>query len=758
VAKLIKAGLFGLLIGILGVILSNVPLFRNLEENIGLGLLFQLRGVRPPPTDVVIITTDQDSSKHLNLSDNPATWPRSVHARLTDRVMRAGAKVIIFDVPFLTAQSPEDDVRFEKAIRRAGNVVLVDGVNVKNVAMGMMAEGRADPNRNMNILQPFAPFKEAAVGTGPFVLSEIPLKVNQYWTFHQGADDAPTVPVLALQLFSSSLYERFIQVLERVRPNKTGQFQTDFESARSNKGLVELVRNIREIFEGDPRLAEDMLKALGNAESHQAGVKNFRQLSGLIKAYGSVPIQYVNFYGPPRTIPTLSYSRVLESEHHATMGARFDLKDKAVFVGPPDIVLDEEKNKPYTVFSPVNSDVNGGVEIVATAFANLLEDSSVVPMSLQSQIALFLCWGLLVGVICLMVPKVLAAWVVLVLSFLYLGGVASVFQYAFTWSPLIIPLFLQGPSALGSAVLWNYYQTKKIRKKMRKAFGDYLPNPVVDALSRDLGNIKGRPQIVYGTCLFTDAANFTTLIEKLNPQQLSIMLGKYFEALFTPVRHHGGLIVDLKGDSILAIWKANQDDLGMRKQACFAALDIAKTIDRFNQEMSPYGLPTRIGLHCGKFTIMRTVGAVDHDEYRPAGDVVNMAFRVEGCNKYLGTTIAVTGDVVHGLEASFLFRELGHFKLKGKEQSIVLHELISRLEESEQNRMIASGIFAKGLSAFRIQDWNIARELFSQCVNLVDGDGPSKFYLQLCEQFIKNPPPEPWDKVVTLEHNSSGLI
>ncbi|WP_342348684.1 adenylate/guanylate cyclase domain-containing protein [uncultured Nitrospira sp.] len=749
-AKLMKAGMFGLLIGIGGVVFSVVPLSRSFEEDVGLGLLFQLRGVRPPPTDVVVISIDQDSSTHLNVPDNPDKWSRSLHARLTDRLVQAGAKVIVFDVHFLEARFPEDDVRFEKAIQRAGNVVLADGVNAKKVHRGLMAEDPADADSIVNISKPFAPFKDAAAGTGPFVLPRIPSRVNQYGMFQQGAGDAPTFPILAFQLFSSPVYEQFIQLLEQVRPNLSGRLQNDFESARTSKGLVELVRNIRAVFEGNPRLAEDMLKSLGPAESHRADVKNFRQLNALIKIYGNARSRYLNFYGPARTISTLSYYRVLESGSDAPMGARIDLKGTAVFVGLSEIVPEERKGHFYTRFSQPNGVVIGGVEIAATAFANMLEDSFVIPMSLRAQIALLLCWGLLVGVICRMVPTVLAAGAVLILSLLYLGGAAYVFQSAFTWSPLMIPLFVQGPLAFGSAVLWDYYQTDKKRKKMRKAFGAYLPNSVLDALSRDLGNLKGEPQVVYGTCLFTDAANFTTLSEKLNPQELSVMLGKYFEALFTPVRHHGGLIVDLKEGSILAIWKAPQDTLGLRRQACFAALDIAKSVDRFNREAAPYSLPTRIGLHCGQLTI-ETVGAVDSDEYRPDGNVVNTASRVEGLNKYLGTTIAVTGDVVHGLEAAFLLRELGQFKIKGNEQSLVIHELISRLEESDQNRMRASGIFAKGLGAFRIQDWNIARELFSQCVDLVDGDGPSEFYLQLCEQFTKNPPQEPWDKVVTLE-------
>ncbi len=324
-AKLLKACLFGLLIGIVGVVLSVVPLSRSFEEDVGLELLFQLRGVRLPPTDVVVVSIDHDSSEHLNVPDNPDKWPASLHARLTDRLVQTGAKVIIFDVHFLEARSPEEDVNFEKAIERAGNVVLADTLIAKEVSRGVMAEPRADADNIVKTSKPFAPFKEAAAGTGPFVLPRIPSRVNQYWTFQQGAGDAPTFPILALQLFSSPVYEPFIQLLEQVRPNLTGQLPNDFESARTSKGLVELVRNIRELFEGDPHLAGDMLKALGHAGSHQADVKNFRQLNALIKAYGNAHSRYLNFYGPPRTISTLTYYQVLESEADATMGARIDL-------------------------------------------------------------------------------------------------------------------------------------------------------------------------------------------------------------------------------------------------------------------------------------------------------------------------------------------------------------------------------------------------------------------------------------------------
>ena len=151
-----------------------------------------------------------------------------------------------------------------------------------------------------------------------------------------------------------------------------------------------------------------------------------------------------------------------------------------------------------------------------------------------------------------------------------------------------------------------------------------------------------------------------------------------------------------------------------------------------------------------EFTI-GAVGAVDHYEYRPTGDVVNTASRVEGFNKYVGTQIAVSDEVIQGLDG-LLSRQLGMFRLKGKGKPLGLHELVNRSEQVEQTQRETCAIFAEGLAAFRNRSWDQARAAFQQCIDLTDKDGPSQFYLPLCDQYLKTPPSEEsWDAVVTLE-------
>ena len=100
-SRLFKAIILGLAIGVLGVLLSPFRFALNLEENSGLGLLFKLRGVQQPSGEVIVVSIEKESSDYLNLPNNPDKWPRSLHARLVDNLVREGAAVILFDVHFI---------------------------------------------------------------------------------------------------------------------------------------------------------------------------------------------------------------------------------------------------------------------------------------------------------------------------------------------------------------------------------------------------------------------------------------------------------------------------------------------------------------------------------------------------------------------------------------------------------------------------------------------------------------------------------
>jgi adenylate cyclase len=233
------------------------------------------------------------------------------------------------------------------------------------------------------------------------------------------------------------------------------------------------------------------------------------------------------------------------------------------------------------------------------------------------------------------------------------------------------------------------------------------------------------------------------------PEKLSLFMSSYYKVLFKPVKKNDGIVINIVGDSMLALWAKTDPDPALRNKACLAALEIARAVTRFNASIGNTPLPTRIGLHHGQVSL-GNVGAMDHFEYRPTGDIVNTASRMEGLNKYLGTGILVTGEVMEQLNG-FLTRNLGKFFLSGKSMPVTVWELICPLEESTDRQKNLCITFSRALAAYREQSWGNAKNLFYQTIQINGQDGPSLFYVNLIEKFQKNPPGKNWEGIVRMD-------
>jgi adenylate cyclase len=743
-----KALPLGVLIAICGIAISFLPFAHDFEEDVGLGLLFKLRGAKPAPADAVVVSIDKDSADQLGVPENPDKWPRSLHARLVDVLSKAGAAVVTFDVHFLESRVPADDELFARAMARARNVVLGNPM----VAREISASGGSNAAEHgiVRIVKPLPILAESAVATAPFVLPRIPFKVNQYWTFQtEGAlSPPPTLPVVAYQLFRIRIYDDFVRLLAKVRPALSGKLPSSLDASIETKSVATLVRSIKDIFDDDPTLAGQMMDELRRSDPQPVDADRKSMLATLIKLYGGPNRRYVNYYGPPQTVTTIPYHRVLQLGESNESG-KLDLAGKAVFVGLSEKLLAERKDSFYTVFSQANGVFIAGVEIAATAFLNLLEDRPVNPIGDHVYLVLILVWGLLLGVSCRLSSILVAASTVTAASATYLFWARHSFAADGTWYPLVVPLFAQAPLAFAGAAAWSYVETSRERRHLRRALAYYVPDEICDQLARNIVDLKQSGEVVYGACLFGDIAGYTTLSEKMSPQQLSDRMHEYFSKTFEPVKKYGGMVVSLKGDSFLAIWKAARAEDRMRRQACLAAIDVAKAVHSFNASVDEFHMPTRLGVHCGQI-FLGNIGAGDHYEYGPTGDTVNTASRMDGLNKYLGTELLVSEESVQQLDG-LLTREVGRFILKGKVQPMVVHELFGRVDEASEKQREACEIFADAMSAFRRQSWDEAEEKFRRASLLEEADGPTRFYLKLCEEYRSASPGEPWDGAIVLQ-------
>ena len=746
-SRLIKGITVGLFTGIAGLIMGLIPFGLDIEENVGLDILFNLRGTRQAPSDVIIINVDKISADNLDLPDDLRKWPRSLHGRLAESLVARGATVIAFDISFLEPSSPKEDNAFGDAVEKARNVVFCKCLKREKIPLTLKGEVSSGDLNIVSLVPPILPLAQSAIALAPFILPRVPVKVNQYWTFKTVAGDTPTLPVVVFQIFSMQVYDEFIHLLEKVAPDQAEILPRNKDEIINTRSIERIIRGIREIFENEPQIAEKMLRELQTPQSHSLDKQKYQLLQSLIRMYQSSNSQYLNFYGPPHTISTIPYYAIVSNKGKTAGENDIDVKGKAVFVGHSPLSQQEQIERFYSVFSqPDGLDVSG-VEIAATAFANLMEDKPVKPLSSGAYIAILFLWGVTIGIVCRFFTSAIGPLIAIGLSVLYLVVAEYQFKTAGLWYPIVLPLFFQLPIAIFSAVVWKYVNSVKERKNIREAFRHYLPEDIVDQLAKNISTLGTSHELVYGICLSTDAEQYTSLSETMTPEELGRFMNKYYETVFKPVKHYGGIVSDVKGDSILALWVANRPEAILRYKACLAALDIANAINRFKQDSHTILLPTRIGLHSGNI-LLGSVGAIDHYEYRPVGDIVNTATRMEGLNKYMGTRILVSEEVVNQLDG-LLTRKLGEFLLAGKSKPVVVHELLCQKGDcSEQQRAICA-IFAEAFDAFSKQSWDKATENFLKCTKYGD-DGPSRFYIGLCEHYKNNPPGEAWDGVIRM--------
>jgi adenylate cyclase len=721
-ARIIVVGFLTAAIGMLSYLL---PLGFELEEDLGLDLMFTLRGPRPAPPEVVIVTIDKVSAARLGVADHPTRWPRDLHARLVDALSGAGATLIAFDIFFEDARDHARDRALANAIRRAGNVILYAYLEQRMLSMP------GDPTRvSIERLQPPTPVLAAApIALAPFMLPALPVATRQFTTFRRTAGDLPSLPAVSLQLYAMDVYPALLRLLDKFKLEYSSHLPRSAHAALNKFGLVDLMIALRTLFSTQPALAPAVLRELRRASSPVRDPETRHRIAALVQMYQGAEQPYLNFYGPPRSVTTLSYADVLRRSARASL----DLQDKVVFIGFSEPSLPGQVDSFRTVYSDEHGIALSGVEIAATAFANLLERSTLHRPEPGQFIALVVGYSAVLAGLCLLLPLPVAMAAIAMFSVLYVGTCYHYFAQDGAWLPSMVPVLVQTPLAFLMTFMWHQRDTSRERKRLHHAFGYYLPDEVVDQLARDHARAHRAGETIFGICLVMDAEPFTRLVEGLEPAARGEFRQRYYRTVCKPVLERGGVISELIGEAMLALWSAPAPDGAVAAQACAAALDIARAVETLKANAEDRDAAVHIGVHAGLLT-MDKAAPRDRYEERLMSDILNAAAEIQRLNKRLGTRVLVSDACLTGC-AGLVTRELGAFRLAGSKQSVHLHEVLSHQDESALRDMNAE--FGSALAAYRAQTWELAAERFARILDRFPDDGPSRFYLHACRPYLK---------------------
>lgn len=732
------AVVIGLLTALAGLAISLAPPALRWEEDLGLTWLFRLRGPIEPPAEVVVVTIDRESSDRFGLANVPRKWPRDLHARLVENLYERGARVVAFDVLFHEARDLEHDRAFADAVRSAGNVILVEYLRKETIPLGGVEGDVVIEQR----VPPIPELAEGALGLAPFTLPKVPVKVSQTWLFKPEAGDAPSMPAVVLQAYLLDLNDALYEHLVASTPGRISELSAMLHSSDSRRRLDDVVRELRSFFVHSPSVQRRLKHSIETDKRLDDDER--RRLLALVDLYSGRDSRHLNYYGPPRTIRTVPYHRVVEPGD----GPEPDLRGRVVFVGFSERLQPEQMDGFYTAYTRGSGLDISGVEIAATTFANLLARETIAPLNAGAQYALILTWGFVLALGLSLVTGALSPLLGVGMGGAYLGSAYLAFVGEQLWLPLVTPLLIQIPLAVLATLLWRYREVQRERETIREAFGMHLPLAVVDELARGIDDFSASSRQAYGICLATDAEQYTTLAESLNPAALHELMNQYYAAVFPPVRSRGGVVADVVGDAMLAIWASGSEQPGLRLQACEAALALLEAVADFNRMHPDHALPTRLGLHCGEL-VLGHVGAVDHYEYRAVGDIVNTASRIEGLSKHLGTRLLATREVLADLDG-FATRALGAFVLKGKTTPVQILEVLGRADAVDDASRELVRQFEEAMCAFRAARWTEAVRQFETIMKGYGDDGPSRFYRSLALRYANEPPELEWDGVVTL--------
>ena len=657
---------------------------------------------RTPDTNIVIVTIDQNSLQYFKRTAFTSwPWPRDFYANATNYLAKSGAKAIIYDFQFTEPDEDRagsvgeyNDSLFAAAIKNAGNVYLAT----------ILTKQEKEDQPGDSLVK--------------FQSTRSPIVETQKFEF-----DKSYSPLIPFQEASKS-----VGVVNFV-PDEDGVCRRiALQYSFQGKNLYALSYNVyKDLF----------------GESHP--IETNVQSPYLIYWYGKG--------GPDGVFKYYSIHALIVSAYKDQAGMVPDIplstfKDKIVLIGSNAPSLFDLKNTPFTYLEPYP-----GVEIHATAISNYLNKDFIQKVAFGWILLLSIVLASIVAYVSNYNENIVISSVsVIGLAFLFLVVSSQLFFRELIWMQVAFPLF----SIIVTYIIsigWNFATEGRNKRQIQKIFGQFVNPHVVKQLSADPERVELAGEEVEASIMFSDIEGFTTISESKKPKELVEFLNNYFSTANDIFFKHDGTIDKFIGDAVMVQFGIPLKNPNHRLLATRAAYEFSRVVQEMTREAREKGEPvfsTRIGINSGNM-VVGYIGGRSKKEYTVIGDTVNLASRLEGVNKYYGTSLMISeSTATEQVTDEFLLREMDIMRVKGKNLPIKIFEVVCKKEEITEQRLKMVQTFEAGLKLYREQHWNDAISMFKTVRNVKPDDPASEMYIERCEAYKKNPPEKNWDGVYVM--------
>ncbi len=316
-------------------------------------------------------------------------------------------------------------------------------------------------------------------------------------------------------------------------------------------------------------------------------------------------------------------------------------------------------------------------------------------------------------------------------------------QYTAADLKLLTTLALQSSAAIESALLYernikDALEREEAMRKLYDATGKFVPYEFIRSLGHQLiTDVKLGDQVEkIVTVLFSDIREYTTISEQMTPEENFRFVCSFNERMGPFIRQYNGFINQYLGDAIMAIFPGNATD------ALAAAVAMQKEVEQFNiarllNNQAP--IQIGVGMHTGPL-IMGITGDKDRMDACTISDTVNTASRLEGLTKHYKTGIILSDASLEQInnKENFHLRNLGMVQLKGKQESIKIHECFSgNTSKDIQKKAATLSLFNEGISHYLDKSFNKAHEVFMQVINENPEDRTAAFFFTNTKQVME---------------------
>ncbi|MGD8265558.1 MAG: adenylate/guanylate cyclase domain-containing protein [Chromatiales bacterium] len=282
-----------------------------------------------------------------------------------------------------------------------------------------------------------------------------------------------------------------------------------------------------------------------------------------------------------------------------------------------------------------------------------------------------------------------------------------------------------------------------------ESFSRYVPIELVKQLllQGEVARIGGVSREL--SILFTDIRDFTSISERMNPEELTEHLAGYFDLMLSELGRTEATVDKLIGDAIVAFWGAPNDDPDFIRHCVEAVVNSMSALERFNADSEARGLPrldTCFGLGTGS-VVVGNVGSRTRLNYTALGDTMNLTSRLEGLNRIYGTGAIAMERLVQRAGSDYLFRRLDRVAVKGRKEPETIYELVGRAQEVSEERRRFVQRYESAFDLYQQREFAGAIGILESLRHDYPDDLSVARLLQSCAHCLETPPDPSWDGV-----------